>query len=47
MLMIFTSSVEELSIGYNIFYHTIQNFVADFANQVSLQLRKKYIYVNF
>lgn len=41
---IFISSIEELSISSNKFYHTIPNFTASYANQVSLQFKNK-IYI--
>lgn len=44
MLIIFISSVEELRISYNKFYHTTQNFIAAFANQVSLRFKNIYTY---
>lgn len=45
MLIIFTTSVEELNISYNMFIILFKTLsAADFANQVSLQFRNK-IYI--
>lgn len=42
MLIIFLSSVEELSTSYKKFYHTIQNFTYYWlCNEVSLQFKNK------